>query len=337
MFAWGKQPATRQEWLTALGRKLVWNFPELQAKEILTDYQEQFEEGTEQGRSDAEIIEALGTPDEAVAQLLEEEPSAKMEQLRYTLLWSAALAVCWAFLWVCFAGQSEVLFWGGSSAFLMLGGSALFMLLRGPVRVTLEHLTMPDKRVSPVGIFLVPAGVMLLCTVMEEILITVCTRYAELLPDASMVSTENTLFLMAVMWCMGLLAVWFLFRCITDSIRYFPGVIHAVSVLGASFFMMVYYGTMNLVDIWIPQIDILFRLLPYFVGLLTALAFQRWTGGRWTMPHCFHAKPVTWTDWRHRLGSVCWGGSTRNRPLRSWRIIRNSSSWAASAESLRKP
>ena len=73
MFAFRKSPLTRQKWLEDLGRRLAWSFPEPQAKEILTDLQAQFEAGREHGKSDAEIIDALGTPREAVAQLLEEE------------------------------------------------------------------------------------------------------------------------------------------------------------------------------------------------------------------------------------------------------------------------
>ena len=73
MFLFEKSPASERAWLEKLARRLAWSFPEPQAKEILTDLQAQFEAGREHGKSDAEIIDALGTPREAVAQLLEEE------------------------------------------------------------------------------------------------------------------------------------------------------------------------------------------------------------------------------------------------------------------------
>ena len=101
MFLFEKSPASERAWLEKLARRLTWSFPEPQAKEILTDLQAQFEAGREHGKSDAEIIDALGTPREAVAQLLEEEPAARIEQFRHTLLWAAAAVVCWAFMWLC--------------------------------------------------------------------------------------------------------------------------------------------------------------------------------------------------------------------------------------------
>lgn len=76
MFAFRKSPLTRQKWLEDLGRRLVWYFPAAQVKDILTDYQEQFDAGREHDKTDAEIIQALGTPEEAAALLLEEEPPA---------------------------------------------------------------------------------------------------------------------------------------------------------------------------------------------------------------------------------------------------------------------
>lgn len=78
VFMFGKPPVTRQAWLESLARRLAWSFPEVQAKDIFADYQEQFEEGKAHGKSDEEIIEALGTPSEAVKQLMEEDPSVRI-------------------------------------------------------------------------------------------------------------------------------------------------------------------------------------------------------------------------------------------------------------------
>ena len=141
MFAFGKSPLTRQKWLEDLGRRLVWYFPAAQVKEILTDYQEQFDAGREHGKTDAEIIQALGTPEEAAALLLEEEPSARMDRLRQTVLWAAALGLCCAFLWVCVLDSTSLrLLWASVFLGLPLTATALFLLIRGPARTVVDGL-----------------------------------------------------------------------------------------------------------------------------------------------------------------------------------------------------
>ncbi|MDE7220772.1 MAG: DUF1700 domain-containing protein, partial [Oscillospiraceae bacterium] len=133
---WSTKPAlTRQVWLEKLGQRLVWTFPIAQVKDILSDYQEQFDAGCGHGRTEAEMIQALGTPAEAAALLLEEEPSARMGGLRQTVLWGTALVVCCGGLWLGLLRsiilEASFLFF----LFLPLTVSALFLLLRGPARV----------------------------------------------------------------------------------------------------------------------------------------------------------------------------------------------------------
>lgn len=297
----GKPPASRQGWLEDLGRRLAWSFPEPQAKEILSDYLDQFGAGHDHGKSDTEIIDALGAPREAAAQLLEEDPAARMEQLRYTLLWIAAAVVCWAFGWLCLQGYSNFLRLAGFCSFIPLMASTLFMLLRGPVRIAMERLVPPEKTASRTVTFLLPAATMLACTAVQEIVIIAAMRL-------HITVTENigygiVLFLMLFSIAMLLLAVWFLLLSVVRSIRYFPGVIHALGGAGGSaLFMMGYYTSIDIDPFVIPpEAAILFRLLPYFTGLLSALAFQRWIDGRRPLPFCFQAKAVTWNDWRHHL------------------------------------
>ena len=299
---WRTKPAlTRQAWLGALSRRLAWSFPEPQAKEILTDLQAQFEAGREHGKSDAEIIEALGTPREAAAQLLEEEPAARTEQLRYTLLWLAAAAVCWAFGWFCLYSYFNFFLMVGFCAFVPMTASTLFMLLRGPARIALERLVPPEKTASRTVTFLLPAAAMLACTILQEIaIITVMRLHIILIID---IGAAITTFLLIFIIAMLVLAAWFLLRSVTRSIRYFPGVVHALGgAAGSALFMTRYYKIVD-VDLAVPpELEILVRLLPYFAGLFTALAFQRWVDGRKPLPLCFQAKAVTWTDWRHHLG-----------------------------------
>lgn len=296
-----KPAATRQAWLGALSRRLAWSFPEPQAKEILTDLQAQFEAGREHGKSDAEIIDALGTPREAVAQLLEEEPAARIEQFRHTLLWAAAAVVCWAFGWLCLYTYFNFFLMVGFCAFVPMTASTLFMLLRGPARIALERLVPPEKTASRTVTFLLPAAAMLACTALQEIaIITVMRLHIILIVD---IGPAITTFLLIFIIAMLVLAAWFLLRSVTRSIRYFPGVVHALGgAAGSALFMTRYYTTVDVSLAVPPELEILVRLLPYFAGLFTALAFQRWVDGRKPLPLCFQAKAVTWTDWRHHLG-----------------------------------
>lgn len=300
---WRAKPAlTRQTWLGALSRRLAWSFPEPQAKEILTDLQAQFEAGREHGKSDAEIIDALGTPREAVAQLLEEEPAARTEQLRYTLLWLAAAAVCWAFGWFCLYSYFNFFLMVGFCAFVPMTASTLFMLLRGPARIALERLVPPEKTASRTVTFLLPAAAMLACTTLQEIaIITVMRLHIILIMN---IGAAITTFLLIFIIAMLVLAAWFLLRSVTRSIRYFPGVVHALGgAAGSALFMTRYYKIVDVDPLAVPpELEILVRLLPYFAGLFTALAFQRWVDGQKPLPLCFQAKAVTWTDWRHHLG-----------------------------------
>ena len=299
---WNMRPAaTRQAWLEKLSRRLAWSFPEPQAKEILTDLQAQFEAGREHGKSDAEIIDALGTPREAVAQLLEEEPAARIEQFRHTLLWAAAAVVCWAFGWLCLYTYFNFFLMVGFCAFVPMTASTLFMLLRGPARIALERLVPPEKTASRTVTFLLPAAAMLACTALQEIaMITVMRLHIILIVD---IGAAITTFLLIFIIAMLGLAAWFLLRSVTRSIRYFPGVVHALGgAAGSALFMTRYYKTVDVSLAVPPELEILVRLLPYFAGLFTALAFQRWVDGRKPLPLCFQAKAVTWTDWRHHLG-----------------------------------
>ena len=299
---WNMRPAaTRQAWLGALSRRLAWSFPEPQAKEILTDFQAQFEAGREHGKSDAEIIDALGTPREAAAQLLEEEPAPRTEQLRYTLLWLAAAAVCWAFGWLCLYSYFNFFLMVGFCAFVPMTASTLFMLLRGPARIALERLVPPEKTASRTVTFLLPAAAMLACTALQEIAIITVMRLHII--SIINIGAAITTFLLIFIIAMLVLAAWFLLRSVTRSIRYFPGVVHALGgAAGSALFMTRYYKTVDVSLAGPPELEILVRLLPYFAGLFTALAFQRWINERKPLPLCFQAKAVTWTDWRHHLG-----------------------------------
>ena len=305
MLPFGKPPATRQAWLESLARRLAWAFPEVQAKDIFADYREQFEVGKDRGKSDNEIIEALGTPSEAVAQLMEEDPSARMDLLRHCLLWGAALVLCWAFVWLSFLGNMRTGFLIGVCMFLPVSSAVLFMLVRGPGRLALEQLAVPEKPASPGKIFLVLPVLMFLCLISQEILIIRFVRFGDIplkwiaLQD---IGPINVMALELFALAMALLAAWLLFRSVTSSIRYFPGIVHAG---GAAFSALAITSVYTAMDIEIShsilELQVLFRLAPYLAGLITAGVFQHWIDGSKPLPYCFRDKNVSWTDWRHRL------------------------------------
>lgn len=312
---WKAKPAaTRIAWLDELGRRLVWYFPVAQVRDILSDYQEQFEAGHDHCKTESEIIQNLGTPEEAAALLLEEEPSAKVNCLRHCAIWGAALVVCCCFLWVCLSTVSYGLFWVGVVSFIPIAASALFWLVRGPARVTLEDHFPAEKRVSPVLVYYVPAALTLVCLI-ERIGLTMYSSHIASQFQANQMSEEafrqaaevigigNSLFLVGFLWLLVLLLAWVIFLCVKASVRYFSGVIHTFGTLGTVFFTLTYYSSMNF-SLWNPLIDLLFSLLPYGVGLATALVFQSWIDGRRPLPRFFLGNAVSWQDWRHRLG-VC--------------------------------
>ena len=301
MFKFGKPPATCQTWLESLARRLAWTFPETQAKDIFADYREQFDAGKEHGKSDNEIIEALGTPSEAVAQLMEEDPAARTDLLRHCLLWGAALALCWAFAWVSFWGSIGVGIW----VFLPVSGAVLFMLVRGPGRVTMERIAPPEKRALPGKIFLVLPVLMLICLVTQEALIVRFGRFRDI-PLKWIVPQDigpiNVIALELFALAMALLAAWLLLRSVTSSILYFPGIVHAGGAAFAALAIASVYTSMEIdPDVDPIELQVLFGIAPYLVGLATARVFQHWVDGSKPLPYCFRAKNANWTDWRHRL------------------------------------
>lgn len=301
---WKSKPAaTRQAWLDRLGKRLVWYFPVLQVREILSDYQEQFETGQDRGRTEAELIDSMGTPEEVLNQLLEEEPTAKMNWLRTNGVWGAALALCLAALWVSFSFVSSLLLWAGSCVFLAAFGAVLFQLLRGPARVRLEQDFPPEQTASPVPAYCLPFVLTLVFEAVEQILLALAL--AGRLPadiGGVIIGELNTWFILAIETPLALLAVWLLFRSFTCSIRYFPGVIHTVGAIGTTFFTYVYFHSTIVTSVLPPSINLLLRLLPYFVGLAIARAFQKWVDGRSPLPFLFQDKAITRQDWLHRLG-----------------------------------
>ena len=306
-----EKPAhTRQSWLDRLCRGLVWYFPACQVREILSDYQDQFQAGQNWGKSEEEIIGALGTPAEAIAQLLEEEPVARAFRWRKSALWGALLAVCFAFLWVgVLEGGLLPLCSAGSCLFIPAASAALFLLLRGPARVSLEERFPPERRASPLPVFCLPLAAVVLFEAVEQILIAVYARPdSPPLPAAENIGLINAYLILAAAAAMALLIAWMLYRIVSVSIRYFPGIPHAAGALGTTFFSYASFHSLSVADTPLSlSPDLLLCLLPYCAGLATALAFRRWVDGRDPLPAFFCEGPVTRRGWLHRLGQLLLG------------------------------
>ena len=306
-----KPALTRQAWLDRVGKHLVWYFPTLQVREILSDFREQLRAGQERGRSDEALLEAIGTPAEVAAQLLEQEPAAKFFRLRQSALWGALLAVCFAFLWVGVLGRVLLpLYSAGACLFIPAAAAALFLLLRGPARVSLEGQFPPERGISPILGFWLPLGTVIFGEAVEHILIFV---YARPNPPPFPFGEEslgvvNAYFILAVALAMALLTAWLLYRSVSVSIRYFPGIPHAVGALGSTFFSYTRFHIDTVVaDPLHLAMELLFCLMPYCAGLLTALVFHRWVDRRRPLPSFFREGPVTRQGWLHRLGQCLLG------------------------------
>ena len=292
-----KPAQTRQAWLDELGRRLVWFFPLNQVQDIVSDYREQFDAGRDHGRTDPEIIQGLGTPAEAAALLLEEEPSAKLNCLRHSVTWGAALAVCCAF--IC-----AFLNTAGTLVTLPLTASVLFLLLRGPARVELE--AQAEKNTSPILSYCVPFILMLLFEAVEQIMVALGERLPASIAGMS-IGEANTWAILYLEAIIAALAVWLLYRSVTASVRYFPGFIHTAGTGASIFLTYACFTSLHVDTMFSLPLDMLLCLLPYGVGLATALAFQRWTDGRRPLPRFFRDREASWQDWRHRLGGSLLG------------------------------
>lgn len=308
---WKKVPAgTRQAWLDRLGRRLVWYFPAAQVMDILSDYREQFDEGHARCKTEPEIIQALGSPEEAAALLLEEEPAAKFACLRTSGLWGAASALCLGFLWVFLWAPP---YWLASFLLLIAFGSTLFQLLRGPARIAVETILPAGKPPSPALIYYIPAA-LTAAVFMEQVAVRLVSMYlasqwqAGIDTDSlerlgSILRYGNALFMYGCGLLLALLGVWALYRSIRTSIRYFPGFLHAAGGGIAILAMLMYFTSTYIVDnvVLAMWLSLPLRSLPYFAGLVVARMFQKWVDGRRPLPRFFQSGPVTRRDWLHNL------------------------------------
>jgi hypothetical protein len=76
-------PETSAQFLKSLHRGLKWRVTPDEAKDIVRDYREFFEEEQKSGKTEAQISEALGSPHRVITAIMEERP----KMFRHRLYW----------------------------------------------------------------------------------------------------------------------------------------------------------------------------------------------------------------------------------------------------------
>lgn len=296
--------ATEQSYLDRLGRRLAPCLPVSQIREILADYQERFQAGREQGRSDAGLVRALGAPEEAALRLLEENPPSGV--LRHNLLWGALLALCLVFFWTFVLNPYPAfLAWLCGCLFLPMTAGVLFALLRGGARLELEKQFPPERTVSRRVTLGIPLAAAVLFKAGHQIWIAAILRDPDGMAASAVTSvgTLNQLICLGLAGVMTLLALWWLFQCVKRSIGYFPGAVHALGLAVAAVTTLIPFLSTSVDSV--PSPGRLFAaslasFLPYAAGLATALVFQRWLDAG--LPACFRQPGGGRQDYLDKLG-----------------------------------
>lgn len=296
-----ESPAAERAYLDRLGKRLVPSLPMPQIREILSDFRERFQAGREQGESDAVLVKALGSPEEAALQLLEENPPSGI--LRHYLLWGALLVLCLEFFRlfvICAYPDFSALPCG--CLFLPLIAGALFALLRGGARAELEEQFPPERTASRRLMFGIPLAAAVLFKVGHQLWITAVLRNPT---GAASIDAGplNQMLCFGLAGVMALLALWWLVLCVKRSIRYFPGAIHALGLAVAGLTTLVPFRSIHIDPMFSPDrlpAALLVFFLPYLAGLATALVFQHWLDTR--LPACFRQTDGGQQDYLDKLG-----------------------------------
>ena len=230
---WRKSAAvTERAWLDQLGKQLVSRYSAPQVREILEDYREQFQAGTDRGKSEEEISRALGSPQEAAARLLEESPPHG--DLLHNLLWGALLVICLLFFrfFVLMGITRHMSYLCGAIGIPAIAG-VLLTLLRGQTRAELERRFPPEAAASPAALFGPPLALAALFEITLQALVVNAGWIADTL-NLPYVGLLVQLICFGMAGIGVLLALWWIFRSVTRSIACFPGAVHAFGLGVAS-------------------------------------------------------------------------------------------------------
>ena len=297
---WRKSAAvTERAWLDQLGKQLVSRYSAPQVREILEDYREQFQAGTDRGKSEEEISRALGSPQEAAARLLEESPPHG--DLLHNLLWGALLVICLLFFrfFVLMGITRHMSYLCGAIGIPAIAG-VLLTLLRGQSRAELERRFPPEHAASPAALFGPPLALAALFEITLQALVVNAGWIADTL-NLPYVGLLVQLICFGMAGIGVLLALWWIFRSVTRSIACFPGAIHAFGLGVASIVSLLPFisieaaaGPRELAR------ELPLAMLPYLSGLVTVLLFRRWIAAQF--PACFRLRGGGRQAWLDQLG-----------------------------------
>lgn len=290
---------TEQAWLDQLSKQLVFRYSAPQVREILEDYREQFQAGLARGKSEEEVVRALGSPQEAAARLLEESPPHG--GLLHSLLWGALLVICLLFFhfFVLMGITRHMSYLCGIIGIPAIAG-VLFALLRGQDRADLERRFPPEGTASPAPLF----GLPLALAALFELALQVLVANAVWIADALNLPYTGLLLQLICFGMAGigaLLALWWLFRSVTRSIACFPGAVHAFGLAVASITSLLPFISMEAAagSLALAR-ELPLAMLPYLSGLVTALLFRRWIAAGF--PDCFRPRGCGRQAWLDGLG-----------------------------------
>ena len=252
-----------RDYLYRLGRYLLLYFPEGQAVDILTDYQDYF---LQEALPPEESLRRWGTPEQALSSLLAENPGARRYGRRHLALWGAFLLLV-----LMGAGLSG----NGPLFALLLLPPGLLGITRAFALGRLERRLPPPPPVGR-GVYLAhalaAAAAVLLEAGMQWLL-----RLAPALPAAAGGIPAGRLLsagclMLAIL--AGLLLFWMLWRMLADSVCYLAGACHALGVCAAALSMrgMLY----RLASLETARMAALGVLGYYGTGLLLALLCWGW-------------------------------------------------------------
>lgn len=284
---------TQQAYLDRLGKHLTFYLPAPQILEILSDYRERFQAGQESGKSEADLIKALGSPKEAALSLLEENPPSGL--LQHILLWGTLLALCFMFLWsfvvYSFSRLSSYLC---GCLFVLMTAVVLFLLLRGSLRATLERHFPPEQRASSPLLLGLPLA---LAAAFEAVLQYLLYNPA-IIPASVSPGLAVQLLCFGMAGLMMLLSVWWTIRSITCSIWYFSGAVHALGLSVAGLTSLLPFISMEAASNHASlHFDVLLAFLPELTGLAAALLLMRTQ-----LPACFQQRSGGRQDYLDQLG-----------------------------------
>ena len=263
---------TWEDWRHRLGVGLLGWYDAAQAIEVLEDYQEQYDLGREQGKSEEALLSKMGRPEAVVRDLLKEDRKTRLRP-RKTWIWAVLAGISgWMLLGLLAAFEFGGMFKNNpvkaGVIAVVLGTASLYALLHVRGRVVLERRFPPNKS-SSLWSYLPPllsitglSGLVWYCTTLRW------TSHGPYFYFAHWIEWSALL--------LSVLLIWTLARSLSVSVRYLPAAIHTAGCIaslpcaGVLLHFVDFDNSPDLMAMLGPRY--LFYLLPYGLGVLLALA-----------------------------------------------------------------